>query len=173
MRYKKINPKEEGLKEKLKAALKEAETGQEVKRIQCVLWRIEKDWKPEQIAQLVGYNKEYVKQVQANFWAEGFDSFSPKAKGGRRRENMSLKEEAELINKFREEAGKGNLVEVSSIHKAYEEKLGRKADRSLIYNILERHNWRKISPRPVHPKRNKEAQEEFKKLQNVCRKLTN
>ena len=31
------------------------------------------------------------------------------------------------------------------------------------YDLLHRHGWRKVSPRPQHPKSNIEAQEEFKK----------
>jgi Winged helix-turn helix len=32
-----------------------------------------------------------------------------------------------------------------------------------MYRLLNRHGWRKLVPRPVHPKANKEEQEQFKK----------
>jgi hypothetical protein len=34
---------------------------------------------------------------------------------------------------------------------------------SSIYRLLERHGWRKLVPRPRHPKANPEAQAVFKK----------
>jgi hypothetical protein len=32
-----------------------------------------------------------------------------------------------------------------------------------VYNLLHRHGWRKLMPRPFHPKRNLAAQDAFKK----------
>jgi hypothetical protein len=34
---------------------------------------------------------------------------------------------------------------------------------STVYNFLARHGWRKLMPRPFHPKRNIAAQDSFKK----------
>ena len=39
---------------------------------------------------------------------------------------------------------------------------GHAAD-STVYNLLHRHGWRKLMPRPFHPKRNLAAQNAFKK----------
>jgi Winged helix-turn helix len=37
------------------------------------------------------------------------------------------------------------------------------SDGCLIYNLLARHQWRKLMPRPFHPERDEEAQEAYKK----------
>ena len=34
---------------------------------------------------------------------------------------------------------------------------------STVYNLLARHSWRKLMPRPFHPKRDLVAQDAFKK----------
>jgi Winged helix-turn helix len=34
---------------------------------------------------------------------------------------------------------------------------------STVYNLLARHQWRKLMPRPFHPNRDVEAQKRFKK----------
>ena len=34
---------------------------------------------------------------------------------------------------------------------------------STVYNLLHRHGWRKLMPRPFHPKRDLAAQNAFKK----------
>jgi len=41
--------------------------------------------------------------------------------------------------------------------------LGYKVPASSVYRMLERHGWRKIVPRPSHPKADPQAQEAFKK----------
>jgi hypothetical protein len=46
---------------------------------------------------------------------------------------------------------------------AYEEKIGHPTSDSTIYNLLARHQWRKLMPRPCHPEHDEEAQEAFKK----------
>ncbi|HEY6406604.1 MAG TPA: winged helix-turn-helix domain-containing protein, partial [Ktedonobacteraceae bacterium] len=41
--------------------------------------------------------------------------------------------------------------------------VGHEVAESTIYRLLGRHGWRKLMPRPTHPKASKEAQEQFKK----------
>ena len=86
--------------------------------------------------------------------------------GGRRRENMSLEDEAEVFRPFKEKAEKGQIVGVKEIKKAYEEKLGREVNDTFIYSVLHRHEWRKVMPRRRHPK--KASDEEI----NSSKKLT-
>ena len=55
------------------------------------------------------------------------------------------------------------MLIVSSIHRDYEQEIGHKVPPSTIYRMLERHGWRKIVPRPSHPKADPESQASFKK----------
>jgi hypothetical protein len=41
--------------------------------------------------------------------------------------------------------------------------IGHPTSNSTIYNLLTRHDWRKLMPRPFHPDRDLEAQKDFKK----------
>lgn len=43
------------------------------------------------------------------------------------------------------------------------EKTGHPIHKTSIYRLLKRHNGRKITPRPKHPKSKEEQQEKFKK----------
>ena len=45
-----------------------------------------------------------------------------KPHGGRYHENMTFEEEEELLNEFKEKAGKGQIIEVSEIKKEYEKR---------------------------------------------------
>ena len=46
---------------------------------------------------------------------------------------------------------------------AYEKAIGHETSKSTIYNLLARHGWRKLMPRPFHPRRDIAAQNAFKK----------
>ena len=46
---------------------------------------------------------------------------------------------------------------------AYETAIGHETSNSTVYNLLARHGWRKLMPRPFHPKRDLAAQNAFKK----------
>ena len=49
------------------------------------------------------------------------------------------------------------------VSKRYETRVGHAVDDSTIYRLLNRHGWRKLMPRPRHPKADPQAQEQFKK----------
>lgn len=158
---KKVIP--ENLSDYLIQLLRKANDSLSVKRIQCVYFKAKYDKTPEEIADMVGYNVAYVKQIQAIFWKYGESALDIKPRGGRRRENLKFKEEKELIDKFNKGAEKGGIIEVSKIKAAYESKIGKKVAKSTVYRMLKRHDWRKIAPRTKHPKSDKEALENFKK----------
>lgn len=83
--------------------------------------------------------------------------------GGRRRQLLSFEQEKEFLEPWVEKAEKGGVLVVPPIHEALEKKLGRKIAASTIYRMLARHGWRKVAPDTCHPKRDPEAQEDFKK----------
>ena len=159
----KIQEYEDKLSEKLFELLQKADESVNVKRIQCVLLRVRDGMSPSEIAEFVGYHPNYIEQIQAKFWKEGEIIFQKKEKGGRYNENMTKKEEKVFLESLEKESKDGSFVDISRIHEAYEEKIGRKVYRSVIYDLLDRNNWRKITPRPKHEKNNKEKMEDFKK----------
>jgi len=94
----------------------------------------------------------------------GIDGLDPKV-GGRRRENMTVEEEEEFLEQFREKAEAGQVVEVGEIKRAYEKRVGHQIGSGQIYCVLHKHGWRKIKPRSRHPKKaSSEAIEASKKL---------
>ena len=66
---------------------------------------------------------------------------------------MSFEEEEQILEKFYEKAEKGEIVEISEIKRAYQEKVDHKVSETQIYYVLSRHGWRKIMPRSKHPKK--------------------
>jgi hypothetical protein len=60
-------------------------------------------------------------------------------------------------------AGAGELLNIHDLKRAYERAIGHATSNSTVYDLLARHGWRKLMPRPFHPKRDVAAQEAFKK----------
>ena len=84
---------------------------------------------------------------------------------------MTYEEEEEILKKFEDAANAGQVITVKEIKAAFDEKLGRDTGRGYIYMLLKRHNWRKIKPRPQHPKKaDDETIAASKKLTNCWEK---
>jgi transposase len=83
--------------------------------------------------------------------------------GGRRRQTLSIEEEEAFLTPWTEKASTGGVLVVPPIHAAMEDRLGRPVARSTVYRLLARHGWRKVEPDTGHPKRDEQAQEDFKK----------
>src|SRR5204863_9284977 len=48
------------------------------------------------------------------------------------------------------------ITTIVHIKQAFEKRVGHEVDETTIYRLLERHQWRKLVPRPFHPKADKE-----------------
>jgi len=100
----------------------------------------------------------------SSFAKGGAEALLPKPRPGRPM-NISFDEEAKLLAEFDAKAEAGQIVEVSDIKAAYQEKVDHTIGSGQIYYVLKRHNWRKIKPRSRHPKKaNPEVIEASKKL---------
>jgi transposase len=76
---------------------------------------------------------------------------------------MSVEQERALLAPFFEQAKAGGILVAAPLKAAYEQALGRKVPNSTVYRLLARHGWRKIAPRPRHPKADPERQAGWKK----------
>jgi transposase len=131
-------------------------------RIQMVLLREDGKTQPK-IAELTGVSLSTVNRAHMAYDNGGVNALRPKPTGGRRRENMTLEEEKAFLAKFAKAAGAGELLNIGELKSAYEQEIGHATSNSTVYDLLARHEWRKLMPRPFHPDRNIEAQEAYKK----------
>jgi hypothetical protein len=76
---------------------------------------------------------------------------------------MTLVEEKTLLGRFAKAAGAGEMLNVHDLQAGYEKAIGHPTSKSTVYNLLDRHDWRKLMPRPFHPDRDIQAQNDFKK----------
>ena len=121
--------------------------------------------KRSEISSKTGFSKQYITDLVSEYKRVGLKEYSAKQYKGNNR-NLSFSEEETLLEIFKKQAEKGQVIEVSTIKKAYEEKLGREIkSKGHIYYILDKHGWRKVMPRSKHPnKANNEEIESSKKL---------
>ena len=131
-------------------------------RIQMVLLR-ESGMTQPAIAEAMGVSLSTVNRAHMSYDAGGIKALKPKANGGRKRENMTIAEEKTLLARFAKAAGAGEMLNVHDLKAAYEKAIGHETSNSTVYNLLARHGWRKLMPRPFHPKRDVAAQNAFKK----------
>ena len=131
-------------------------------RIQMVLLR-ESGMTQLAIAQGLGASLSTVNRAHMAYDHGGVKALKPKPNGGRKHENMTLAQEKALLARFAKRAGAGELLNIHDLKAAYEQAIGHATSESTVYNLLNRHGWRKLMPRPYHPKRDLKAQDAFKK----------
>lgn len=117
----------------------------------------------QEIALHTGTSVWTVHQVISKYNRYGAAAIATPGKGGRRNCYLSWDEEQEFLAPFFELAALGKIATIAVIRKAFEEQVAATVDPSTIYRLLERHGWRKIVPRPHHPKADLSEQQEFKK----------
>ena len=143
--------------------LKQADSHTQYQRIQCVLIRATLGSSAAQIAQLLGWSTATVHVMHSRWAKEGESIFDVKRRGGRRHQHLTPEQEKELLAPFVQRAEAGGMLGVAEILQAYRERCGQEVARSTVYRLLQRHGWRKVMPRPRHPKADVAAQAAFKK----------
>jgi transposase len=128
------------------------------------LWlRAHQDLATEAIAQAVGLSVSHVRRVWSEYLRGGLAAGQGRPKGGRRHQNLTLAQERSLLTAWQQPARRGQLVTARSIKVDYEKRLRRAVPDSTVCRLLARHQWRRVTPRPKHPKDAPAARAAFKK----------
>ncbi len=146
----------------LKEALRQKISAAHRQRIQMLLLR-ESGMTQPAIAAALGVSLSTVNRAHMAYDGGGLQGLKPKPIGGRQRENMTLAKEKALLARFAKAAGAGEMLNIHDLKAAYEQAIGHRTSNSTVYNLLVRHGWRKLMPRPFHPQRDLAAQNDFKK----------
>jgi transposase len=137
---------------------------QELRMAQAVLLPALAQMTLKAAAKVIGVGRATVARLQTRFRRrkQGVPPV-PQHWGGRRRALMKLEEEQTFLAAWKPKAEEGQLVVVTPLQVALEEKLGRRVKPSVVYRLLDRHCWRKVAPDTRHPKAEPAVQEEWKK----------
>jgi len=132
-------------------------------RLQCLWLRAKEDLSTEAIAQTVGLSVSHVRRVWSDYLGGGLVAAQGRRKGGRRHQNLTVAQEQAVLAPWQQQAQAGRLVTARGIKTCYQTTLGRPVPDSTVYRLLARHLWRRVQPRPKHPKDNPRARAAFKK----------
>jgi transposase len=138
-------------------------SGFEFQRFLCVWLRLEQGLSNKVIVDILGWNINTVRITQRDFISRGIDALVEEKRGGRRRQLMTIEEEKSFLASFEIAARDGEILVANEIRASLEKHLGRTVHKSTVYRLLRRHNWRKVMPRPKHPKQDELTIEAFKK----------
>lgn len=116
-----------------------------------------------QVGEYVGISAGTVHQWVHQYNRAGPEEMVLEGRGGRRFGLLSLEQEANLLEGLRSEAEQGQVVAAFRIRQVVEKKAGQGVSKDYLYDLLHRHRWRKIMPRPLHPRRDWGVQQAFKK----------
>ena len=156
-------PISEKARESLEELLKETRTKSDFRRVQCIWLRAAFAMSSDEVALAVGFSPATVKKLWSQYFSGGEEIMIGQGRGGRRRANLSLEEEQKLLVDFFDKAESGEVLVVNEVKAAYEKAVGRTVPKSTVYRMLARHGWRKIAPRPRHPKADPQKMVAFKK----------
>jgi transposase len=137
---------------------------QELRMAQAVLLPALAQMSLKAAAKVMGVGRATVARLQTRFRHRNEGApCRPPPWGGRRRALMKPEEEQAFLVAWKPKAEQGQLVVVTPLQVALEEKLGHRVKPSVVYRLLERHGWRKVAPDTRHPKAQPSVQDEWKK----------
>jgi transposase len=152
---------------RLKTALRWKGHPEQRQRIQMVLLR-ESGMTQPSIAEAMGVSLSTVNRAHMAYDHGGLKALKRKPSGGRKRENMTLAEEKALLARFAKAAGAGEMLNICDLKAAYEKAIGHETSNSTVYNLLARHGWRKLMPRPFIPNATSRLKTLLKKRFSKC-----
>ncbi|HEY6290585.1 MAG TPA: hypothetical protein VI455_03360 [Terriglobia bacterium] len=138
-----MRPFAEGSKEKLRVALKRAQTKAQFQTVQCLWLRAALGLNAEQVAIALGWTAGAVRKLQSQYLRKGEAVLEGPGRGGRRRQLLGLHGEYNLLRRLRKEAWPSGVLEFRKIHAEMEKAAGRELLPSTVNKILERHGWRR------------------------------
>ena len=145
----------------LKFKMKTAKTISDFKRWQIIYLASSYSVDGDYLSDVTGYSKANIYSIVQQF-NNSLGDISIKAKGGRRRELMSIDEEKNLMKGLEDKALNGQILSYKDIKKIIEIKINKEVSDDFLWDLFKRNGWTKHSPRPQHPKKDKEKQKRTK-----------
>jgi transposase len=117
-----------------------------------------------QMAALLGVSVVSVWRWVGRYNQGGPHALGRSRRGGRHRGHFdSQTQEASALAALEPRALAGDLLTAGPIRQVLEQAAGHRLPTSTLYSLLARQDWRKLAPRPRHPRTKPEALEAYKK----------
>jgi transposase len=117
-----------------------------------------------QVAALLGVSVVSVWRWISCYNRDGPQALRASRRGGHRRGHFeSRAEEASVLVSLEPQALAGDLLTAGPVRQALEQAAGHPLSTRSLYDLLARQDWRKLAPRPRHPRTTPEALAAYKK----------
>jgi transposase len=114
-----------------------------------------------EIAHHTGTTQRLVHQVISDYNRKGVSAIETPGRGGRRSSYLTQAEEQAFLSELEPQAKRGQITTKAEVKQAFEQRVGKGVHQTTIYRLLQRHQWRKLKPRPRHPKSDPDEQAHF------------
>lgn|SRR3954447_16591470 len=130
-----------------------------------IILSLQADPRPAEVAaRQLGVSRSSVNHVVAAYNQRGPAALAPAPRRAKApRAYLSRAEEAAFLGRFFARAGRGELSVARPLRRALEMRLGHSVHPRTLERLLARHAWRKVVPRPRHPKADAAVQAAHKK----------
>jgi len=142
--------------------LAKATEADELRTLQAVVFPLAYGMSTQETARAIGRSPRWITSARSAF-IRNIGIVKQTSQGVRNRAYMTKDEEEAFLAPFLENAQQSGILVVSGIHTALEQHLGRRVALATAYNLLHRHDWRKLAPYKRNVKTDIQAQEEWKK----------
>ncbi len=116
-----------------------------------------------QVADFLCVSKQAVWLWIGQYNRQGPEGLERQGRGGRRWALLPWDKEESVLRHVEQRALAGEILTAKQLRTVVEQAVGQSVSLGYIYRLLHRHGWRKLGPRPRHPKAQPRAQEQFKK----------
>jgi transposase len=119
----------------------------------------------EEYGSLLGVDVSKIYRIVQLYNRHGADFDKALQWGGRREQRslLTLREESELMDTFKQKALQGKVITINDIRRIVESKTAQPVSDDYLWDLFKRHGWKKKAPRPQHPQKNIASQQTFKK----------
>jgi transposase len=147
----------------LRAWVDDAKTASQHKRRLAVWMASLGRYAAHEIAELLLVTRDAVGRWLRTYNASGPQTFDGPGRGGRRHARLDPKAEVRLLRAISSAAGAGHLLTGPQVQALIMEHTGEVWPLGTVYDLLHRHQWRRVQPRPRHVRTDPEAQRLYKK----------
>lgn len=116
-----------------------------------------------EIAKQAGVSPRTVRRVISSYNRLEPAALETPGTGGRRHQYLTAEQERAFLALFVARAQQGEMATAGQIHLALQEQMKHPIHFATVYRLLARHGWRKLMPRPSHPKADPQEQAVFLK----------
>lgn len=135
----------------IRAKMKHTKNSAAYRRLQAVALRGEGK-KNKEISEITKFHPDHIGKLARIYCERGVDALIEDGRKGGNNCNMTTDEEKAFLSQFEEAAKSGQIITISDIATAYDQKTAKEREsKSTVYYLLHKHGWRQLVPQTAHP----------------------